>query len=227
MVTFVVIKTYQLQTGDGIALVLKRTKYRQAMASPFPLFSCLCPIVNFSQIEIFSQNRVGIKNVGPWRTTLKSLTLIAENTMVISSHAALNKVGSGSMRELNEYITCQLSCPGKLPSMVKPVGLHFIIHEKIFKGTNQPYISCPIQFLLRDGTGETELGQPVWAEQSNRGKVNRKAKIGVKKHSVIRLDDFSVVVHPKGAGGYLLFIRSYHVVRKDVDQDAFDRWQME
>jgi hypothetical protein len=57
--------------------------------------------------------------------------------------------------------------------------------------------------------------------------VNRKAKIGVKKLSVIRLDDFSVVAHQKAPAGYLIFIRSYDVVKKDVDHDVYDRWRME
>jgi hypothetical protein len=101
------------------------------------------------------------------------------------------------------------------------------VEDKIFRGTNQPHIQCPIQFLLRDRTPDRKLFQPVWTEQSLRGKVNRKAKVGVKIHSVIRLDDYSVVVHEKAPSGYLLFIRSYVVVKKDVDRDAYQRWVLE
>ena len=111
--------------------------------------------------------------------------------------------------------------------VIKPVGLHFVLEDKIFKGTDQPFCSCPIQFLLRDSTPETKLCQPVWADKSLRSKVNRKAKVGVKKHSVIRVDDFSVVRHEKSHCGYLVFIRSYQVIKKDVDQDAYDRWTLE
>lgn len=130
------------------------------------------------------------------------------------------------MKELNDYITFCLATSTTAGDVTKPVGLHFVLVDKIFKGTNQPYISCPIQFLLRDHTPETKLCQPVWTQPSMRGKVNRKAKVGVKKHSVIRLDDFSVVVHQKAPCGYLLFIRSYKVVKKDVDQHAFEQWIM-
>jgi len=148
--------------------------------------------------------------------------------MVLSSHAALNKVGIGSTRELNEYITQQLAGPSMSgEGCTKPLGLHFVVEDKIFKGTNQPHISCPIQFLLRDRTPETKLCQPVWTEKSLRSKVNRKARVGVKKHSVIRLDDFSVVPHKKASSGYLLFIRSYLVVKKDVDKEAYQRWLLE
>jgi hypothetical protein len=57
--------------------------------------------------------------------------------------------------------------------------------------------------------------------------VNRKAKLGVKKHSAICLNDFSVVAHEKAPSGYLLFIRSYLVVKKDIDKEAHQRWAME
>jgi hypothetical protein len=49
----------------------------------------------------------------------------------------------------------------------------------------------------------------------------------VKKHSVIRINDFSVVVHEKALLGYVFFLRSYVVVKKVVDDDAYDRWLME
>jgi hypothetical protein len=146
--------------------------------------------------------------------------------MVLSSHAALNKIGAGSMHELNHYISQRIDSSVDAADLVKPVGLHFMIEDKIFKGTNQPFFSCPIQFLLRDQTPETKLCQPVWTDPSLRSKVNRKAKVGVKKHSVIRLDDFSVVAHKKSLAGYLVFIRSYHVIKKDVDSDAYERWIM-
>ena len=147
----------------------------------------------------------------------------------ISSHAALNKVGTGSMTELKDYITRRLACPSSActGSSSKPVGLYFVILDKQFKGTNQPFISCPIQFLLRDHTSQTLLCQPVWTEQSLRSKVNRKAKVGVQKLSVIRLDDYSVVAHKKAPFGYLFLIRSYLVVKKDVDKEAYERWTLE
>jgi hypothetical protein len=149
--------------------------------------------------------------------------------MVLSSHSALNKVGGGSTRQLNDYITQQLASPSMVVdgSNSKPAGLHFVVLEKIFKGTNQPYVSCPIQFLLRDSTGDTILCQPVWTEKSLRSKVNRKAKVGVKKHSVIRLDDFSVVAHKKALSGFHIFIRSYLVVKKDIEIEAYQRWNLE
>ena len=147
----------------------------------------------------------------------------------ISSHAALNKVGSGSMTELKDYITRRLACPSTSADVRTgmPVGLHFVILEKLFKGTNQPFISCPIQFLLGDQTSQSLLCQPVWTEPSLRSKVNRKAKVGVQKLSVIRLDDYSVVAHKNAPLGYLLFIRSYIVVKKDVDEEAYNRWSLE
>jgi hypothetical protein len=150
-------------------------------------------------------------------------------TMVTtSSHTALNKVGSSSMKELKDCISRRLStCYNGAEEENKPLGLHFVVKDKIFRGTNQQFVSCPIQFLLQDCTGETMLCQPVWTEQSLRTKVNRKAKAGVKKNSVIRLDDCSVIPHERSASGYLVFIRSYMVVKKDVDQDACDRWTME
>jgi hypothetical protein len=147
--------------------------------------------------------------------------------MVLSSYAALNKIAAGSMRELNDYIAIKLDSTAETVDVVKPVGLHFVVHDKIFMGTNHPNVSGPIQFLLRDQTSETKLCKPVSTERSLRSKVNRKAMIGVKKHSVIRLDDFSVVPYQKASTGYLFFIHSYQVVKKDVDLDAYQNWIME
>jgi hypothetical protein len=146
--------------------------------------------------------------------------------MVMSSFNALNKIEAGSMSELDEYIKGRLD--GSTTAMAeKPFGLHFLVDEKIFKGTNQPFVSCPIEFRLRDQGPKTKLCRPVWTDPSQRCNVNRKAKLGVKKHSVIRLDDFSVVVHKKSASGYLFFLRSYLVVKKTIDDDAYERWRME
>ena len=145
--------------------------------------------------------------------------------MVLSSFNALNKIEAGGMRELNTYITCSLD--SKESDMTKPLGLHFLVEEKIFKGTNQPFVSCPIQFRLRDRSSETKLCQPVWTDPSQRSKVNRKARVGVKKLSVIRLDDYSVVRHKNALSGYCFFIRSYLVVKKDVDKQAYERWRMD
>jgi hypothetical protein len=150
--------------------------------------------------------------------------------MVLSSIAALNKVGSGGMRELNDYITLQLAAsPNKAHNyrLSKPVGLHFVVVDKHFQGTNQPYISCPIQFILGDHSAQTLSCRPVWTEPRLRCKVNRKAKVGVKKYSVIRLDDYSVVAHKKAPSGYLFFIRSYQVVKKEVDKTAYESWILE
>jgi hypothetical protein len=144
--------------------------------------------------------------------------------MVLNSYAALNKVRTGSMRELNDYIAIRLDTSANAADVVKPVGLHFVIQDKIFMGTNNRLISCPIQFLLRDQTTETKLCKPVWTERSLRSQVNRKAMVGVKKHSVIRLDDFSVVPYDKASIGYLFFIHSYQVVKKDIDLDSYENW---
>jgi hypothetical protein len=144
--------------------------------------------------------------------------------MVLSSFNALNKIEAGDMRELNYCITSRLDSSTKADTE-KPVGLHFLVEEKIFKGTNQRFLSCPIQFLLRSRSPETKLCQPVWTDASQRSVVNRKAKVGVCKHSVmIRADDFSVVLHKKAPSGYLFFLRSFVVSKKDVDDDAYERW---
>jgi hypothetical protein len=148
--------------------------------------------------------------------------------MVVSSHAALNKIDADGMRELKEYITHMLDPSNeRTEAMAMPAGLHFVVADKIFMGTNQPNFSCPIRLLVTDQTTETEICQPVWTEGSMRSKVNRKAKVGVKKRSVICLDDCRVVAHEKASSGYLLFLRSYQVIKKDVDQDAYERWLME
>jgi hypothetical protein len=134
-------------------------------------------------------------------------------------------IEADGMMELNRFISLSLAGSTPASDLVKPVGLHFCVEDKIFKGTNQPFLSCPIQFLLRDRTSpERKLCQPVCTERSHRSKVFRKAKVGVKKHSVIRLDDFSIVAHKKAPNGYILFIRSYYVVKKVVDNDAYQRW---
>jgi len=144
--------------------------------------------------------------------------------MGLSSFAALNKIQASSIREMKDFITHRLDGSADAGHVVKPEGLHFIVEDKIFKGTNQPRVSCPIQFLLADRSSDTLLSQPVWTESSQRSKVNRKAKVAVKKRSVIRLDDFAVVAHQPAKSGYVFFLRSYTVVKKDVDIEAYQRW---
>jgi hypothetical protein len=143
--------------------------------------------------------------------------------MVISSFNALNRIEAGNMRELNDYIAQRIQGTTATEAE-KPTGLHFLVDEKIFRGTDQPFVSCPIQFRLRGHSPQTQVCQPVWTESSQRTKVNRKARLGVKKHSVIRLDDFSVVLHERAPDGYIVFIRSYQVVKKEVDDEAYQRW---
>jgi hypothetical protein len=143
---------------------------------------------------------------------------------IICSHAALNKIQSGAMRELNDYIGHRLDKTVGASEPPKPLGLHFLVQDKIFKGTNQPFVSCPIQLLLSNRSLETKLCQPVWTDATKRSKVNRKVRMGVKRHSVIRLDDFSVVAHAKYISGSVFFIRKFTVVKKDVDDDAYLRW---
>jgi hypothetical protein len=57
--------------------------------------------------------------------------------------------------------------------------------------------------------------------------VLRKAKVGVKMHLVIHLDDFEIVLHNPAITGYLVFLCSYHVVKKDVDPDVFHCWYLD
>jgi hypothetical protein len=47
-----------------------------------------------------------------------------------SSYSALNMIGSGSMRELN-YISNRLDGSVRPADVVKPVGLHFVVQDKI------------------------------------------------------------------------------------------------
>ena len=61
-------------------------------------------------------------------------------------------------------------------------------------------------------------------ESSQRSQVNKKAKVGVKKHSVIRLDDFSVVRNEQSETGYIFFLKKYAVIKKNVDEEAYRRW---
>lgn len=148
--------------------------------------------------------------------------------MVLSSHVALNKVDPRGITELKRFISRSLDSSVAASNIVKPTGLHFCLAEKIFIGTDQPFIQCPINFVLRDqSSSETQLCRPVWTESKHRSKVNRKARLGVKKLSVIRLDDFSVVAHKQALDGYVFFVRNYHVVKKDIDNDAYQRWIME
>ena len=147
--------------------------------------------------------------------------------MVVSSHAALNKVKPNSMKELDDFITQTLDPLVKVADIIKPVGLHFVVKDKIFLG-NPHGGSCPIRLLLQDSSRETKLCKIVWSERTQRSNVIRKAKVGVKKLSVICLDDFNAVSSDKSfekpAAGYHFFIRDYHVVKRDVDPDAYRRW---
>ena len=176
----------------------------------------------------YSQYRYNTHTCSPsFIVTLSGRIRIRTAIMVLSSHAALNKIERGGMRELFTFITDTLDSSIKPADVAKPVGLHFCVEEKIFKGTDQPYCSCPIQFLLRGSSPQTLLSQPVWTDRTKRSQVNRKARVGVKTYSVIRLDDYNVVAHKKAICGYVFFIRTYQVVKKDVDTDAYKRWRKE
>jgi hypothetical protein len=132
--------------------------------------------------------------------------------MAISSHVALDKVTAGGVVELDVYITKVLEARRTVgaPDVVKPTGLHFVVGDKIFRGTNLKFLCCPVQLLLRDGSGQTKLGRtPVWAHSTPQSKVNWKVKVGTKKFSVIRLDDFNAVADNKSPSGSVFLIRSY------------------
>jgi hypothetical protein len=146
--------------------------------------------------------------------------------MAISSYVALNKVTAGGVIELDVYITKVLEARRTVgaPDVVKPVGLHFVVDDKIFRGTNLKFLCCPVQLLLLDGSGQTKLATPVWTHSTLRSKVNRKVKVGTKKFSVIRLDDFNAVEDNKSPSGSVFLIRSYLVVKKEVDEEVYHRW---
>jgi hypothetical protein len=98
------------------------------------------------------------------------------------------------------------------PDVVKPVGL-------------LKFLCCPVQLLLRNGSGQTKLGTPpVWTHSTLRSKVNQKVKVGTKKFFVIRLDDFNAVADNKSPSGSVFLIRSYLVVKKEVDKEGYHRW---
>jgi hypothetical protein len=69
--------------------------------------------------------------------------------MVVSSHTALNKISASGVKELDDFIAQMLD-----PSIIKPVGLHFVVKDKIFMG-NAHGALCPIRLLLQDSGRET------------------------------------------------------------------------
>jgi hypothetical protein len=144
--------------------------------------------------------------------------------MVVSSHTALNKISASGVKELDDFIAQTLDPSVIAADIIKPVGLHFVVKEKVFMG-NAHGVQCPIRLLLQDSSRETKLCKLVWAERAQRSKVIRKAKLGVKKLSVICLDDFwDEKSFEKTGTGYHFFIRAYHVVKKDIDEVAYNRW---
>jgi hypothetical protein len=147
--------------------------------------------------------------------------------MVVSSHTALNKISASGVKELDDFISQTLDPSISAADIIKPVGLHFVVKEKIFMG-NAHGALCPIRLLLQDSSSETKLCKLVWGQRDQRSKVIRKAKVGVKKLSVICLDDFWAISDEKSfektGTGYHFFIRSYRVVKKDVDEVAYNRW---
>ena len=145
--------------------------------------------------------------------------------MVISSFVALNMVEDEAMRDMKLFISQTLDRSTKRTDIVKPACLHLCLKNKLFVDTNQPFIQCPIHFQLRDRTSIDQLiFWPIWMESSQRSQVNKKAKVGVKKHSVICLDDFSVVRNEQSETGYIFFLKKYAVIKKNVDEEAYRRW---
>jgi hypothetical protein len=83
--------------------------------------------------------------------------------MVLSSHVALNLIEAEGIQELKKFIARSLDSSTKASDIVKPVGLHFCLADKIFVGTSQHLLQCPIHFLLQDRTSaETQVCRPVW-----------------------------------------------------------------
>jgi hypothetical protein len=74
-----------------------------------------------------------------------------------------------------------------------------------------------------DSSGQTKLGTPVWTHSTLWAKVDRKVKVGTKKFSVIQLDDFNAIADNKSPSGSVFLIRSYLVVKKEVDEEAYHR----
>jgi hypothetical protein len=148
--------------------------------------------------------------------------------MVVSSRAALNKTKARSVRQLDDFIAQTLDPSVKAADIIKPVGLHFVVKDKIFIGTPLQDATCPVQLVLQDSGRERLLCQVVWTDFSQRSKVIRKAKVGVKKLSVVSLDDFNAVSEEKSfektSTGCHFFIRDHPVVEKNVDAEACCRW---
>jgi hypothetical protein len=148
--------------------------------------------------------------------------------MVVSSHTALNKIKACSVRQLDDFIAQTLDPSVKAADIIKPVGLHFVVKDKIFMGTPLQGATCPVRLVLQDSSRERLLCQVVWTDFSQRSKVIRKAKVGVKKLSVICLDDFNAVSDEqsfeKTSTGCHFFIRDHHVLKKDADAEAHRRW---
>jgi hypothetical protein len=100
--------------------------------------------------------------------------------MVLSSHAALNKVKASSMQELDYYIKQKLDPTVKAEDLVmKPLGLHFVVKDKVFMG-NPHGACCPIRLLLQDGSGQTlqsHLARQDRAEQGDQESETRSGQV--------------------------------------------------
>ena len=79
--------------------------------------------------------------------------------MVLSSFNALNKIEAGGMKELNDYISRRLDGSANA-NAEKPVGLHFLVEEKMFKGTNSLSHHAPSNFGC-----ETQAPRPSFVNQ--------------------------------------------------------------
>jgi hypothetical protein len=176
--------------------------------------------VSFPVIGIVAINRQ------PFPHIFAGVTVIV--IMVLSSHTALNKVKASSIETLDAFIAQKLGPAVKEADLLmKPLGLHFVVKDKIFMGKAHS-ACCPIRLLLQDGSGETKLCKVIWRDRTERSKVIRKVKFGVNKFSVICLDDFTVISDEhsveKTGTGYHFFTCNYHVVKKDVSEETYLRW---
>lgn len=138
---------------------------------------------------------------------------------------ALAKVNVGVVQSIQDYGDALIGGTGD--DILKPPNCRLLVSNKIFSGGHSP-----INFILTDGM-DSIIGVPLWpiGDMKEKGKAIRKAKMGVKKFSIIELEEYIVLKRkmPMPAndehGNYQVVCTKYRVIKKVVEPSAVQHWK--
>lgn len=135
---------------------------------------------------------------------------------MVSSITAMAQVYRGGVQVILDYAFCLT----EESVTEKPIGIKLLVREKQFCGQ-----LSPISFVLTDGEKDI-IGLPSWVagQSKDRSSQIRKAKIAVKRYTVIQIEDYDVKIHGSFDRAPYLQLHKYTIVKRIITQTEFEHW---